>query len=249
MKRPVVWILAGLLAYLVMLIAWLPAAQVVGRIPASNSLIISGVSGTLWQGTADYVEFEGVGVESVQWQLSVLPLLFGKASLDITAGNSRDSEQVSIKGPLSMGLFSKRVQAESLTVYAPADLVMDYVPMPFPLTADGRIRLNLDTFDFDQNCQELQGKGQWLNATIANLNPPLSLGDFNAALSCRDGQFVMDIQEPNSLELSAEVVVAADMQYTINGRFRPSDQLPQVVRDGMRLIGSPDAQGYITLEF
>ncbi|GGD76990.1 type II secretion system protein N [Lacimicrobium alkaliphilum] len=246
MKRQTLIVLVlGLCAYVVFLIAKLPAEQLVARVDLPDNLKVQNVSGTLWQGQIEQMSIQGIPIRRLEWQLSPWGLLTGKAVLDLQAGNIRNPEELSLTGEVS--LSKDAVGARDLMIYVPADLIIAQLPLPLPVNARGRFKVNLQELDYARQCQSLEGTGQWLNAEVAGAQGYIPLGNFDAGLSCRDNAVLVSIEEPNSFGLSAEAAISPELNIRVNGRFRPSQDLPQEVHEAARLFGQPDDQGYFQI--
>lgn len=238
-------LLLGLCTYVVFLIAKLPAEQLVARVTLPAGLKVQHVSGTLWQGQIEQMSIQGIPIRRLEWQLSPWGLLAGKAVLQLHGGNMRNPEELSLSGQLSLSQSS--IGATDLNMYVPADLIIAQLPLPLPVNARGRFKVQLQQLDYAQQCQSLSGTGQWLNAEVAGTQGYIALGNFDADLSCRDNAVLVSIEEPNSFGLSAQATISPDLNIRVNGRFRPSPDLPQEVHEAARLFGQPDAQGYFQI--
>lgn len=242
------WAILAIITYLFLLIAYLPAAQFIAYAQNNNPNLpftISKPEGTLWSGRADKVITQGIAVTNFRWELSPLALLIGRASLDLHAGKIRGSEQTYLKGNVSVSLFNtQNITADKFQLFLPAKSVMAQLPLPVPVSADGRFRLDIQTFKFNQTCIELDGKGSWLNGTVSGPSAVIDFGNFDANLSCEEEQFAIQVQPQNKLNLDAKVLLSVDGKYKINGRFKPSDDMPQEVKQAANFFGSADAQGF-----
>ena len=250
MKAWMKWLVSGIAVYLVLLVATFPANQLIGRLTLPQNLEIEGVSGTIWQGNAQRIVFDGIAIDNADWQLSFIPLLWGSVSVDVEAGNRRDKEEISINGSIDLSVLNPDYfAAEQLNVFLPADLLMSYLPLPIPVQAEGRLRVNFNEIEFDSQCQVIDGNGQWLNARVPGSRGPIDLGTFAATLGCQDGATIITVSEPNMFGLSAVVRVPSDLQFTIDGQFKPDASLPRDVHTAARFFGEPNAQGYFTIAF
>ena len=250
MSSWVKWLLSTIAVYLVFLIATIPANQLIGRLTLPDNVEFEGVSGTIWRGTAQTVVYDGIAINKVDWDLSFLPLLWGSLNADIKAGNSRDNDEISVSGPLSISVLNPaNFSTEGLSAFIPADIVMSYLPLPIPIQAEGRFRVDIDDLEFNQQCELLMGKGQWLNARIPGSRGPIELGTFAATLGCQEGSTLLTVSEPNLFGLSAVVRIPPDMQFTIDGQFKPDASLPRDVHTAAKFFGEPNAQGYYTINF
>ena len=244
------WLLLGLAAYLVFLLASFPATHVIGRLTLPQQIQISDVSGTIWNGQANSVRYDGLPINDVKWQLSFLPLLWGQLDLDLRAGNVRDTASISVNGPVSLSIADpNKLETQNLTVFVPADLVVNHLPLPFPVQAKGRIKVDIHQLTFNQQCETLTGKGQWLKAEVPGSRGPIQLGNFEATLGCQEGATLLTISEPNLFGLSAVLRIPADFDFTIDGQFKPDASLPRDVHTAAKFFGEPNAQGYYTINF
>ncbi|WP_158972730.1 type II secretion system protein N [Paraglaciecola sp. L3A3] len=249
MKSTLKWGAACLVIYFVFLVVKLPAVQVLPKLQLPPEVQVSGVSGTIWNGKAQRISYLGFPVEDVEWSLSFMSLLIKDINLEVKAGSVRQPEQIAISGQIQFS--GNHIQADTLQTYVPADLVMMSLPLPIPLMAEGRFKVELDTLDYDfqTGCQALTGKGQWLNAKVAGVGKTIDLGNFNATLGCENQQVLLNVKEPNSFGLNAQVNIAADMKYKVDGRFKPSADLPKEVHQGAAFFGQPGKDGYYPIKF
>jgi general secretion pathway protein N len=219
------------------------------KLPLPPELQINGVAGTIWNGQAQVVSYQGLPIENFRWQLSFLPLLMGDVSLEVKAGNIRQADQISINGHVQIS--EKQVRAQDLQTYLPSDLVMMMLPLPMPVQAEGRFKIMLTDLDYDltAGCQAIDGKGQWLNAKVAGVGKTIVLGNFDASLACENSQTLVKVKEPNSFGLTAQVTIPANMKFTINGRFKPSDNLPKEVHQAALFFGNKGSDGYYPIKF
>lgn len=250
MSRYLKWGLAAFGVYVLFLIYHLPATQVLSRVTLPDSVSLSDISGTVWQGEAKTVSIQGIPVDKLHWDVNVLALLIGSLSADLKAGNVRATDEIAFSGPVSVSLFNaNHFSLSDFNLYLPSNLVIAQMPLPIPVDAGGRFRVQLEEADFPGRCETLSGKGQWLNASIEGLGEPVNMGTFEAALSCLEGDTLLDIQEPNAFGLSARARVPMNMQITVEGRFKPADSLPKAVHDAAKFFGQPDADGYYPIVF
>ncbi|WP_231730976.1 type II secretion system protein N [Lacimicrobium alkaliphilum] len=241
-RKTIMALLAGLLAYIIFLIAKLPAEHLVSRVDLPDSLRIQDVSGTVWQGRIEQMSIQGIPVRAVQWQLSPWGLFAGKAVLDLQAGNIRNADELSLDGQVSLSMSA--VGASNLDIYVPADLIIAQLPLPLPVNARGRFKVALQELDYARQCRSLEGQGQWLNAEVAGTQGYIALGNFDADLNCKAESVLVNIKEPNSFGLSAQATISPALDIRVSGRFKPAQELPQEVHEAARLFGRPDSDGY-----
>lgn len=246
--KPWKWVMLAITTYLILIIAYLPAAHVMSYVQTNNpklTVAIGEVEGTLWTGKVDKIISQGIVMNNLRWELSPWSLLLGKASIDLNGGKIRESEQAYVKGNISASLFNlQNISARELKLFLPARSVMAQLPLPVPVTADGRFRVDIEKFEFNSACVDLIGQGSWLNGTVSGPSGVINFGNFDANLACEGGQFVIQIQPENKLNLDAKVVLSLDGQYKINGRFKPSDDMPREVQQAANFFGAAGTDGF-----
>jgi general secretion pathway protein N len=241
------WGLYCLLTYLIFLVVKLPAAKVLPLLPIPQALTITGLSGSIWQGQAQTVQYQGLPLRNFQWSLDFLPLLLGRVQAQIQAGNVRQPELIFVDTQLRISKNS--LEAEDLLAYLPTNLVLSLLPLPIAVKAQGRFKIQLDRFQYSAACLQLKGQGQWLNASFQASNQTIELGDFNADLGCEDGNILLNVKSPNSFGLTAQARIPADQKFSIEGRFKPAPDLPKQVPQAATVFGQPDSNGYYPIQF
>ncbi|WP_339767694.1 type II secretion system protein N [uncultured Paraglaciecola sp.] len=247
MKLVLKWGITCLVIYAIFLIAKLPAAQIISRVQLPPEVTVHGVSGTIWNGHASTVTVQGLPVHDLNWELAFLPLLTGKASLNLKAGNIREVEDISLDG--NVAISNGRVQGEDLQIFLPTSLVISSLPLPIPVNASGRFKIALQELDYSEHCTAMTGQGLWLKAKVQGTQQDIDLGSFETTLKCENKEIVMTINEPNSFGLSAVAHIPSSLAFRINGRFKPDDALPEEVHQAAQFFGKKDAQGYYPVKF
>lgn len=244
------WGLAGLLVYIVFLVAYLPATTALSFVKLPPNIQVYGVSGTLWHGKAEQLVVNQLPVQGVEWELGFFPLLIGNASVDISAGNQRASEEIAFSGHVSISLTNPQaISAEDAQAFLPTSLLVSQLALPLPVNAGGRIRVFLSTLDYDGGCETLIGNGSWLNASVAGTQGPIGLGTFNADLACQAPNITVDVQPNNSLGLDVLATVTPQMGISVDGQFKPDADLPAEVHQAAKFFGQANADGVYPVKF
>ncbi|MFT4993143.1 MAG: general secretion pathway protein N [Paraglaciecola sp.] len=247
LKHGLKWGAVCLLVYVGFLLAKLPASKVISLIDLPTGVSLRGVSGTIWHGRAQQIIAKGLPLNKLSWQLDVLPLLWGSVSAQIKAGNMRTADEISFKTKVQLAKNS--FKAQELQAYLPTNLLISLLPLPFPVNAQGRFRIQLEELNYTDGCQALKGKGQWLKAEVAGLNGQIVLGNFDAQFKCDKSDVLLEVNEPNSFGLSAIARIPQSMQFSVEGKFKPDPNLPREVQQAAQFFGQPDGQGYYPLKF
>jgi len=241
------WITLAIVAYVFFLIKLMPAAWLLNSriVPVPNNIIVSGVSGTIWNGQANRILAQGVAVDQVSWDLSFLALLMGQVSADVMGGRLRDQDAVYLKGSVTAYLLNQHAfDLTNTTILVPAQSVMGQMQLPVPVTAKGRFKADIATLEFDSICQVLSGSGAWNNGMVSGLQGPIEFGSFNALLNCVDGDLQIKVLPDNKLQLDALLIIKNAGGYSIDGVFKIPPDMPEEVEQAAVFFGRPDAQGF-----
>jgi len=237
MKKTLWLVLLGIVAFAMMALATLPA-QVAVKPLASRGIVLSGVTGTLWKGSAQVVQSGQVNVGSLQWELHALALLTGKAAADVKVtrpdGFVQTKVTASPSGRLRFDNLSASLPLSSLPPAvsygwkgsAEIKLSSLVIVDKWPASAVGTVEV-LDLLGPPRQPAPMGG----YKLTFPEQAPP---GVVAGALTDVSGP----LQVAGTLELKA-----ADHSYLINGLVAPrADASPQLV-NGLQFLGPPDAQG------
>ena len=246
------WIVLALFSYIGFLIAYLPATLVTQQIETNTNQQVrfNGVSGTLFEGSAQALTYKGLRINNLDWSLSPLHLLLLKANLHIDGGNMRSADSISIKGNVSTSLLNtKKIAIDSTQLFVPAKTAMSQVQLPVPVVTSGRIRLDITSFEFDQTCQQLEGKGAWLNAGIDFQQRQTNLGVFEANLSCQAPDIIVQILPDNALTLDAKIRLQADGKFFPEGTYAIPSDFPPALKQGAAFFGQETRPGQYQIIF
>jgi len=243
-------IAAAVIFYFVLLIANLPAAQVIHRLPLPANIYLNGVGGTVWNGSLQTVIANGIQVNNVRWQASFWSLLFGSASVDIQAGNKRNPDNIALNGQVNFSLLSQQLQLEETELQLPASLVMSQLRLPLPVQASGRFTVDLQTLNFNlkaMQCETAEGEGHWLNATVVDRGNVIDFGQYDATIACVEQNLQFTVQPNNLLNLDAVATLQNTGKFKVTARFKPAATMPESVHNAAQMFGRKDSQGFISV--
>lgn len=230
-----------LLAYLIFLVARLPAELVVRFAPLPPMVSLEGVSGTLWQGQAARLRYASERFSNVQWDINGWSLLTLSPQVALRFG-----ERGGLNGHGTL-TWRGGVQAHDLVLSAPAAWVLERLPQrpPFPLDVAGRLQLNVTEFTQGQPwCDRLYGVLDWVGAEANTPAGQLDLADPSAKLRCQQGKLVAELhQSSEQVSVNGKLELQAHRQYLFQGFLKPGPELPEQMRQGLPFLGQPDSQG------
>ena len=228
-----------LLAFLVFLVAGLPASVALERVTLPQGLEVGHADGSIWAGQATLADAHGP-LGTVDWRLDVFPLLLGRVGADLR-----------FDGPLGQGrghvrLDEAAVDIEDLELSLDVLAVTSRPPALFPTRGQlvGTIaaaRLG------GAGITRLDGQLS-LQQTGLTFPMELALGDFMVDFNTSNDVITGTItssEEP--LSARGQVRVVDGMRYQLNLTLRPDAQADPALRDALALAGRPAADGSVTL--
>jgi general secretion pathway protein N len=247
MKRWRWHILLFIVAYLVALVATLPAALAMRWAqPALAQLPqLQGVEGSIWSGRASQASHNGMALGELQWRLSPWRLLLGRIDVAVQLHHADGY----LDGTLSRGFIDGRLRLSDVTGQLPAAMVKGFVPK-LPIVPTGSFAVNMDEAEIDAaGLRALDGRIVWNKGGVA-APLALQLGDLVAEFSSVESGIAGTIKDSGGpLQLAAELKLGLDGNYTITGKSAARPGADPALGTSLSLLGQPDAQGMISFRF
>lgn len=236
------WVALGVGAYVAFALASVPAGVVVQAIVPSE-VVVAGLQGTVWSGSAASVAAQGVTLRDVRWVLRPSQLLLGRLAASVEArlpDGFLSSDVVATPGTVRFANLRGGTSLPSLTDVLPvrgmrgqASLALDSLELAgnWPTRVVGQLRLaGLEVAPFGSNgSRELLPLGDY-TVTFVDA-PPREL----AATFVDNG---------GPLEVSGTVKVDAARAYVLDALIEPrADADPQLVQGLSIMTAEPDAEG------
>ena len=220
-----------------------PASWLTGALP--DTVGCQSPSGTLWQGRCDPLRFQGGALEGVSWTLHAWPLLRGRADLDLRSTDVRAAGTAH----LSLGMGG-RLALQDLH----ADLPIDSGLLPlFPAGWNGQLQLGIDLLAFNAG-RLLSIQGSIVARTLAQRNPPMSLGSFElrfppasaadtpgSARSAPITGVLRDLGGP--LAVSGTLIIRDGNEYELTGLAQARAEASADLAKAVEFLGPADEQG------
>ena len=227
----------GVVAYLAFALITLPASIITKRL-VPMGVVMSGIQGTVWNGTAQVVQVAGANLGTASWDMRVLSLLSGTATADVDLSRA-DSF---LRGRVSVGTKRIRLQNTSLSTpigalppqWAPGgwngsiNAKFDELTLVdnWPISATGVIEI----FDLNGPARRPVNVGSYKVTFPAPVTPP---GTLRGALN--------DIAGP--VQITGFVEFKPDHSYLIEGLIATKPDAPPELTRALEFLGPPDAQG------
>lgn len=238
MKR---YILTGIVVFMGVLVATFPA-RVAFNWFAPPDVALSGISGSVWNGSAVEGLAAGAYVQDLTWRLKPASIFSGQlkfaTSSKPAAGTLIADVAISLDGSLTLSGVNGNI---------PLDLIH---PAFQQNRISGDVNLNFSRVVMKDGLPvDIDG-----NVTVTNFFvPELSsarLGDYTALVLKTDDGITATIDDTSGvLDVSATVTLSPDNNYQVLGEVAPRPDAPPSITQQLQLLGSPDARGFRPFRF
>ncbi len=240
------YVLVLCLAFIGFVVALVPVRSVWEQISTPQmEMQPSGLRGTLWQGSADWVEWQTHAVQAVRWSFHPWGLLRGVWEYQVAL----QYEGAAVTGfagiSLSGAMQGRDLQAQALLQDMHA--LMNQSAMYLPAVVQGDLQVDLTELAIaDTWPVALQGQIVLNSLGLAGL---AELGDWQGQLSQTDDQSVMLQFAPAADDLlqgEGQWILSPDQTWKLTLKIRPvrADSEISVLAD---LVGTADQQGYLAI--
>lgn len=226
------WWLAGVIAYLIFLLATLPAAYAVGwlqrRVP---QLEITGVSGSVWSGNARDIVFSGQSWGRMHWSFDWTGLFTGHPGYRLALQDS----DVSLRGRVAGG--SQNLLLRDIHGHLNVQRLSSWLPLPQGAVS-GNLELQLARVTVvDDRPTSATGVINLVSTRLA-WPQPVTLGNYQLKLVTRpdsriDGT-LLDTSGP--LMLRGNLTLRPDGHYDVAGTLASRDASDTALNNLLRLL-------------
>jgi general secretion pathway protein N len=231
------YIAAGVAAFVVFLVAMVPATQLARRLPAGVAL--TGVGGTIWSGQARSLSVQGRALGALRWSCRPWRLLL----LQWSCHASLMPKGGEVSGDLS-GDFGAEIVGEKIAGRLPISL-FEGIATPRGWTGD--LELDISELRLAGRRPTAASGTLYLRSLRAPGSAGQALGDFElvvgegtvggAALNGR----LRDLGGP--LHVRGAIELDADGSYLLTGEAAPGPGAGTAIFDTLSFLGPPDSQG------
>lgn len=237
MRRPLALIVAGLAAFVMTLVAGLPARFGTPLLPPQ--VTVGMLDGTLWRGRTDVLTIGGRSLGAARWRLLPLQLFRGRLALDaeLTRSDGR------ARARLSLGLGG-RFEAHDVEIDLPIAAFPDGIA---PAGWAGVVDSNLERVRMRPGAvPELVG-----TIDLRNLQAPppdgTAIGSYRVVFdtaSLQGERLVGKLQDLDGpMQVTGTLSLGADRSYVVEGMVAPRAGASDAVTGTLRFLGAPDSQG------
>ena len=234
MKRPLWIALLAAVAFVVIVLARMPASWIV---PARGpQWACASIDGSLWSGTCSGLTVSGTPVGDLTWELHPLRLAAARLAAHLTVSHGPADAAADVE----LG-FGRRITARNIV----ADLPLDPALLSsVPPNLHGRAHVDLALAQVERGIiRQLQGRIEARNLEERSGNNT-SLGSYSVTFPGGSGDPVgslRDIEGPLALEGTLRLTPAPGFE--LEGVIAARQGAPPELVNSLRFLGSPDATG------
>ncbi len=202
-------------------------------------LKVYGLSGSLWQGGAKRITYDGQHFNQVGWELHPLAILTGSFSLSLRYKNA----DADVSGLFSYG-FGGTIVAENLRANISATEVLKIAKIP-AVKLGGEFKLNLPYIEFvDDRVVSVSGRLLWADAK-SMFPQKLDLGSLVVDLSTDESSLITAKlgDGGGALELGGGLTLAPDGKYNFNGQFSSRNGRNSTLGRALGFMARYDSKG------
>ena len=232
------WWLAGIIAYLVFLLATLPAGYAAGwvhkRVPGIQ---FAGVRGSVWAGSAQDVAWQGQSWGVLRWRFDWAALFAGHLGCFVFLNAPDVTLQARVAGDSSKLLLA------DMTGHLPVVRVAHWLPLPSGSVA-GQIDIRMRRIVLvNERPNEADGVVDFSKLTLS-WPQSVALGDYELKLQTQgDGIHGSLLDTSGPLMVQGSLRVTPDGSYDVTGVLASRDPASTALNNLLQYIpGSPDGK-------
>jgi general secretion pathway protein N len=231
------FIAAGLAAFLVFLVAMVPANQLTRRLP--EGLALEGVAGTIWSGRARVLSVQGRPLGAIEWSCRPWRLILLEWSCRVGLRPSGGEVTGDLRGDFGGAVVGRDIRGRvPITAF-------EGIATPRGWTGD--LELDLDEMQVEGGRPKTATGTLHVRALRAPGATGQLLGDFELAVGegtvggdALSGR-LRDLGGP--LHVRGAVELSRDGRYLLSGDAAPGPGAGPAIFDALGFLGPPDGQG------
>ena len=239
------YFITAIAAYLLILLATIPAKPITELINDNTPVSIQGVSGSLWDGKAYLIRIDNnIQLDQTHWSFNLWKLLIGKLSLNIDT--SFLDETITAEAGSS---FLGRIFVNDLKATVSASEVTRLANIPIA-KLDGPIILNIQHAQWKQGELPLaSGSIKWNDASVS-IAETASLGNVLILLSESDQQLLnAEIKnQGGDIRISGNAELIPDADYVADITLVPNASASNNVKQSLGMFAKRQPNGEYNIQ-
>lgn len=228
-------ILAATLTFIVGLVIFFPA-RIAYQWFAPPNVILSGISGSAWYGSASEVSVNAVYVRDLHWRIRPQTLLTGKLGFAVEAKLASGF----IEGNVAAGITGSIVATE-LRASLPLQSLQQFLGIP---NLRGNLSVQFDRLRLEDGLPvAADGVVEVANLVLPKVHRG-SIGGYRAEFLTQDDGIAASVEDTDGVvDIAGSLQVAADRNYQFIAQLAAKSDTPAGVRQQMQYLGSANARG------
>lgn len=228
-------ILVGILTFALGLVITFPA-RVAYQWFKSPAVKLSGISGSIWRGSATQGSVAGIYLGNIRWHFRPLDLLNGRLGYAISGNPAAGFLDANI----AVGLGGS-VKLSDVSGVLSLTALGDTLPLK---GIEGDVTLQFEELVI-RDGWTVQATG---TVSVANLVSrylsPAVLGNYRAEFQPAANGILASIEAVDGvLELTGTITLTPDRNYALVGQVAAKPNAPPAIRQQLQYLGTPDARG------
>jgi len=237
MRRQKLLVAAGIAAFLVFLVALVPATLLTRWLPPG--IAVAGLDGTIWSGSASGVNLQGRAIGAAAWSCRPWRLVFLEWSCRVHLQPAGGELSAAVSGG-----FDDEIEARDLAGSAPIAFLEGIV---VPTGWTGRLELDVARARITRGLpQDAEGR-----LFVRGLKAPgpggATLGDFELVIgegAVGTGTLVGRLSDQGGpLHVRGTLELKRDGSYFMSGEVAPGPGAGPAILDTLEFLGPPDTSG------
>lgn len=207
---------------------------------APESVALSGISGTLWRGTASQANIGGLYLGELRWRLRPLALLRARASFDIAASPAGGV----LDGNAAIGVGGDVYLAKTRAAL-PLDAIAEIVGVP---GLRGTATANIERLQLSDGLPGSADGNAEVRGLVLPMVSPQPIGGYRVEFFTQEDGVVASVEDTDGfVDIAGRLLISRDRSYEFLGQLAPKAETPAAVVDQMQFLGSPNARGQYEL--
>lgn len=207
---------------------------------APASVALSGISGSIWRGTASQANVGGLYLGELRWQLRPLALFRARASFDIAANPAGGV----LAGNAAIG-FGGDVYLAETRAALPLDAIAGLVGVP---GLRGTATADIERLQLSDRLPVAADGNAEVRGLVLPLVSPQPIGGYRIEFFTQEDGVVASVEDTDGfVDIAGRLLFSRDRNYEFIGQLAPKAETPAAVADQMRFLGSANERGQYEL--
>lgn len=225
----------GLITFIVGVILFFPA-RVAYRWFAPPEIKVSGISGSVWKGSANEASVSGVYLRELQWRFRPLDLATAKLGYAIETKLASGF----VQGDVAFGITGN-VVASDISASLPVSTLQ---PVLGVSDVQGSLSAQLSKLVIADNLPVAIDGVVEISGLIVPLIQRDSIGGFKAEFFTEDDGVLASVEDTDAVvDLAGSFEISADRSYRFLGQLSAKPDAPAPVRQQLQFLGSANDRG------